>query len=55
MQSYNKAIAAVVVPMILAILNVIGVTPDMQVGDAVQVLVMGAITAIAVYLIPNRK
>ena len=54
MQRYNKAIAGFVTPAILGLLSFFGVTPDMPVSEAVEVLVMATITAMAVYFIPNR-
>lgn len=53
-QAYNKAIAAVFVPVILAGLDWVGITPDMSVSDAVEFAVLTAITAAAVWLVPNR-
>lgn len=55
-QAYNKAIAAVVVPLILNFLNtVVGISPDTSVDELVEFLVMTAVTAIAVYLVPNKR
>ena len=55
MQAYNKAIAAVIVPGILWALNEFGVSADMLVGDAVGLLVNVALTAFAVWAVPNKK
>lgn len=54
MQAYNKAIAAVVVPAILALLSFAGITEDMLVSEAVEATVAVILTALAVYLVPNR-
>lgn len=55
MRAYNKAIAAVVVPMILVVLSWAGITEDMLVSEAVEGFVAVVLTALAVYLVPNRK
>lgn len=55
MQAYNKAIAAVVVPGLLWLLEQVGVSADMLVGDAVGLVVNVALTAFAVWFIPNKK
>lgn len=54
-QAYNKAIAALVVPLVLAGLGYFGITPDMPVGEAVQVLIGAAITTFFVWLVPNKN
>lgn len=54
MQAYNKLWAALLVPLILTGLKALGVTPDMAVNDAVEYLVAAALTAFAVWRIPNR-
>lgn len=50
-QTYNKAIVAVLIPVILAGANLIGITPEMPFAEAVAV----AITAFFVWLVPNKK
>ena len=55
MQTYNKAIVALVVPAILTGLNHLGVTPDMPVSEVVEMGVMTLITAIAVWFVPNKN
>lgn len=54
-QAYNKAIVALLVPAVLMGLGYFGITPDMPVGEAVGNVLMVLITAVAVYLIPNKK
>ena len=51
MQTYNKLIAAIVVPAALMGLEYFGVTGDMTVHEAVPVL----LTAFAVWFVPNKK
>lgn len=55
MQAYNKAIVALVIPPILLALNMLGITPDMPVSEAVEVIIGGLITAVLVYIVPNKK
>lgn len=53
-QTYNKAIVALAVPAILAVLSAVGITPDMRIDDAVAFVTTAVVTAIFVYLVPNR-
>ena len=53
-QAYNKAIAAVLVPLLLQALSWFGITPLMPVGEALGLLISIAVTAIAVYAVPNK-
>lgn len=52
---YNKAIVALIVPIVFFILNTVGITPDMQVSEAVTALIGTVITALLVWAIPNKK
>lgn len=54
-QAYNKAIAAVGVPVVLGVLGHFGVTPDMPVSEAVEILLAAAVTGFFVWLVPNKK
>jgi hypothetical protein len=50
-QKYNKAIVALVVPLILLVLKYYGITPDNEVVNAIEILLSAAL----VYRIPNKK
>lgn len=55
MQKYNKAIVALFAPIVLYVLaSFLGVTGDMSVAEAVEVLLLGVLTGFGVYQVPNR-
>ena len=53
-QAYNKLIAALVVPAILAVLASFGVTAEIPVGEAVGLGLSTLLTAFFVWLVPNK-
>lgn len=52
---YAKAIAALLVPVIIGTVGYFGILPDMSVKEAITLLVTGAISAAGVYFVPNMK
>jgi hypothetical protein len=52
---YAKAIAALVVPVIMYPLTLIGIRPDSTVEEAITIGVTALFTAIAVYFVPNKR
>ena len=51
---YAKAIAAFIVPLLVAPLAVIGITPDTPIEVALVIIIVALIDAVAVYFIPNK-
>lgn len=51
---YSKAITAFITPLIVNLLLPLGITAETTVANAVAILVTAGITAIAVYVIPNK-
>lgn len=53
--SIDKALIALIVPMIMAGLSQLGITPEMTVGEAVPFLISTLIVAGMVWLVPNKR
>lgn len=53
--NFDKAIAAALTPVVLALLGGAGVSESMTVGEAVPVLILAGVGALAVYFIPNKS
>jgi len=51
---YNKAIAALITPLIVGLLAPLGITPETSVSVAIEIILIAASTAIMVYFIPNK-
>jgi hypothetical protein len=51
---YNKAIAALITPIIVGALAPLGIHGDTTVAQALEIILMAVSTAIVVYLIPNK-
>lgn len=51
---FDKAIVALVSPLILTALLSFGITGDMTVSDAVKVGILALFTAVSVYLTKNK-
>lgn len=51
---YAKAIAALLVTPILSVLSPLGVSGDMTLETALNVIITSGITALVVYFVPNR-
>ena len=49
--AYSKALVPVVLGGLLLLLSKIGVTPEMQVQDALELI----LASVLVYFIPNKK
>lgn len=54
MQQYSKAIAALITPLLLAVLLPIGITADTTVENAISAIIMALGTASAVYFVRNK-
>jgi hypothetical protein len=52
---YAKALVPLLVTPILLLLERIGITPDMTIEQAVNFVLTMGITALLVYLVPNKK
>lgn len=53
--SYAKAVAAFVTPFILTLFTPLGVDGDTTTSQFIELLITAALTAVAVYFIPNKK
>jgi len=52
---YAKAIAAFIVPLVVSMLVPFGITADTTVVEVLNLLVLSAVSFIAVYMVPNSK
>lgn len=52
---YAKAIVPILVAPVLFLLEVIGITPDMSVEQALTFVISTAVTAALVYFVPNKQ
>jgi len=52
---FDKAIVALLVPIITGALAMVGIPEDMTVGELVPYILMGIATAVSVYIVPNKK
>ena len=52
--AFDKAIVAVIVPMLLAGLAHFGISAETSVGTAVGLLVNAALIGLSVYFMPNK-
>ena len=52
---YAKALVPLAVAPILLALELIGVTPDMSVEQAITFIITMAVTGAMVYLVPNKN
>lgn len=52
--SYAKTIAAFITPIIVSILMPLGIDADTTVAQAIEIALVGIITAAAVYFTPNK-
>lgn len=52
---YAKAIAALVVPIIVAPLAFLGISAETTVGTALEILIVALATAASVYWVPNKQ
>lgn len=52
--SFDKAIVAFITPVVLGWLAPFGITGETTVAQAISMLVLGATTAVAVYLTKNK-
>jgi hypothetical protein len=55
MFAYAKAIAAFITSGLMAILIPLGINGDTTLGNAIEILVLAALTAASVYFVPNQK
>lgn len=51
----DKALIAVIVPLVMNFLPFFGISADMTVGDAVPLIVGTVVTAFFVWLVPNKE
>jgi hypothetical protein len=51
---YNKAIAAVITPLIVGLLAPLGISAETTVATAIELIVIAIATGVTVYLIPNK-
>lgn len=51
---YAKAIVAFIVPLLVAPLAFLGIDAETTVGTALEIILVAAITAMTVYLVPNK-
>jgi hypothetical protein len=54
MSQYAKALVAFITPLIMSLLLPLGISPETPVIQAVEVILLAIITAVAVFVIPNR-
>lgn len=52
---YAKALVPLLMTPVLFLLETVGVTPDMTIEQAVFFIINAALTAVLVYLIPNKQ
>jgi uncharacterized membrane protein len=52
---FAKALVPIVITPIFFVLEMFGITPDMTVEQALTVAVTGVITAVGVYMVPNKE
>jgi len=55
MHTYNKTIAALLVPAIIGLAGYVGITAEMPFSETVELVVGTLITAFFVWLVPNQK
>ncbi len=51
----RKAFVPLAVMIIIAALGSVGITGQMSVSDAINLIVTGIVSAIGVYFVPNKK
>lgn len=54
MQAYNKAIVALIAPLIIGVIQMFGISTEMTIEEFVWWGVGIGVTAFGVYFIPNR-
>jgi hypothetical protein len=52
---YAKALVPLIITPALLLLELVGITPDMTVEQVLTFVVTLAVTALGVYLVPNKK
>jgi hypothetical protein len=55
MQSYAKAIAGLITSGLLTLLVPFGITGDTTISDAIQAVIVAALTFLSVYVTTNRN
>lgn len=52
--TFDKALAALIIPVLIGAVEMLGINPTMTVGDLIDFVVIGIVTSMSVYFASNR-